>query len=212
MQTVPNWSSQANPIVFIKKNDNSPNIFNAWGAHSNPWKNHGLSRVNHGSVTGKSRVGHYQVFPQNPGFFWKYHGLSRGNHGFVTGKSWVRHGLLNRPDIFREKMKKTKTWHIISSIYSSNCGSNCYNWLRDYPRRFGITVRHSGGIFNLRFPRKYSNNPSNPTYCHKSAGVSQERLNISKALGTVSGNWGHPDAVSFISSTMSIKARANGQG
>ena len=26
-------------------------------------------------------------------------------------------------------MKKTKTWHIISSIYSPNCGSNFVNWL-----------------------------------------------------------------------------------
>ena len=130
--------------LFYQKNDYSPNIFNAWGAHSNPWKNHGLSRVNHGSVTGKSRVGHYQVFPQNPGFFWKYHGLSRGNHGFVTGKSWVRHGLLNRPDIFREKMKKTKTWHIISSIYSSNCGLNFVI------TGYGITQDDSGSQFAIQ--------------------------------------------------------------
>ena len=62
LKTIPFLDVQ-NGYCKFSSSINSPNIFNVLGAHSNPWKNHGLSRVNHGSVTGKSRVGHYQVFP-----------------------------------------------------------------------------------------------------------------------------------------------------
>ena len=62
LKTIPFLDVQ-NGYCKLSSSINSPKIFNVLGAHSNPWKNHGLSRVNHGSVTGKSRVGHYQVFP-----------------------------------------------------------------------------------------------------------------------------------------------------
>ena len=50
---------------------------------------HGSARVDHGFVTGKSRVGLNLGFAPNPGFGEVNHGLAWVNHGLITGRTGV---------------------------------------------------------------------------------------------------------------------------
>lgn len=86
---------------------------------------HGLSWVNHGSITGSSRV------RRNPGFYIK-HGVScskprvsRVKSWVVTGKSRVKHGFrsfkISNPVFSEKNLCLTKIFHVGNPGFHQNC-------------------------------------------------------------------------------------------
>ena len=77
---------------------------------------HQLSQVNHGYITGKSRV------VENPGFVQKMPQtrVLGANHGYVTGKSWVWGWKQSPPEIYLQKIEQKYAVSRLNAIIS--CG------------------------------------------------------------------------------------------